>query len=491
MASRLKIFHKGLILVSVPLAVELIFIGVLVVMLKHADEATQREAKCREIVAETNNMSKSFFDVATALVGYKYTHSKMFSGRYNGASGQIPDIFRRLEELTTSDPEQAQHVAKMKDIGKKILDLTKNFTTPDSSAGMMFALDAHSYREQVEGYYDNIVKEASALVQQAKVLEDPAKVEASRQAVLMCLTFGVLFNLGVTFVLSAFFYNSVVRRLSVLSDNNRRMEEKQALNDPMTGDDEIADVDQAFHKMVDALSLAERQKQEFVSMISHDLRTPLTSLNITLELIGKGKFGALTEKGQSRVRDLVEEVERLIRLINELLDIQKIQSGFMKLNLSDVSLLSVIDSAVTAVNSLAEVKGVVIVSPKEDVRLWADADRLVQVVQNLVSNAIKYSPDNARITIAIETLPRSIRVTISDQGRGIPNQQLDKIFEPYQQVYASDSSPSRGTGLGLTVCKQVIEAHDGTIGVESKVGAGSTFWFVLPLRAKSVSAASI
>ncbi len=224
----------------------------------------------------------------------------------------------------------------------------------------------------------------------------------------------------------------------------------------------------------------ERMKREFVSMISHDLRSPLTSLQGTLSLLETARFGNLNDKGVAMVRRADYDLVRLIQLIDGLLDLEKMQAGKMKLELNTVDLLSVIERSVNSISYLLEQKNTKIEMPDKPVEVFADASKLVQVVVNLLSNAVKFSPKDSTITISCEDLEPYAEVRIKDQGRGIPASKLNSVFERFQQVEAKDHSEKGGKGLGLTICKSIVEAHGGTIGVESVEGAGSTFWFRIP-----------
>lgn len=224
----------------------------------------------------------------------------------------------------------------------------------------------------------------------------------------------------------------------------------------------------------------ERMKREFVAMVSHDLRSPLTSLQGTLSLLETTRFGNLNDKGIAMVRRADFDLVRLIQLIDGLLDLEKMQAGKMTLDKNSVELLSVIERSVNSVSYLLEQKNIEVERPDKPVEVFADASKLVQVVINLLSNAIKFSPRDSKIAITCEDFDAYAEIRIKDQGRGIPASKLNSIFERFQQVEAKDHSEKGGKGLGLTICKSIVEAHGGTIGVESSEGAGSTFWFRIP-----------
>lgn len=227
----------------------------------------------------------------------------------------------------------------------------------------------------------------------------------------------------------------------------------------------------------------ERLKREFVAMVSHDLRTPLASLQSTLALITAGALGQLSDRGQRMAKRAEGEAVRLINLIGDLLFIEKMESGKFDIRLEEVDLADILLQSVEAVRKDAETQDVAIETPPTEARLSADPDRLVQVLVNLLTNAIKFSPPKSVISISVQDTPDWLELRVIDHGRGIPPEYRDIVFERFGQVAVSDSREKCGTGLGLPICKLIVEGHRGRIGVESTNGHGSTFWVRIPKSA--------
>ncbi|MBD2437982.1 response regulator [Nostoc sp. FACHB-110] len=226
----------------------------------------------------------------------------------------------------------------------------------------------------------------------------------------------------------------------------------------------------------------ERMKDEFVSVVSHELRTPLTSIHGSLGMLTSGLLKPDSEQGKRLLQIATDSTERLVRLINDILDIERIESGKVKMERETCNLEDLIQSAVNVMQPLAQKAQVNLSVSSLSVRLWADPDRIVQTLTNLLSNAIKFSPPGETVNLEIQPQQDEVVIQVKDQGRGIPADKLDSIFERFQQVDSSDSRNHDGTGLGLAICKSIVQQHGGQIWVESTVGEGSTFYFTLPVQ---------
>lgn len=231
---------------------------------------------------------------------------------------------------------------------------------------------------------------------------------------------------------------------------------------------------------------SERLKREFISMVSHELRTPLTSIHGALGLIAGGVAGQL----QSNVKKLMDialnNSERLISLINDILDIEKIESGKMSFIIKPLNIVSLVEQSIESNKAYADRFKVTFrinidsnVHERET-KVKGDYDRLVQVMTNLLSNAAKFSPTDEVVIISVERFNRTIRVSVKDKGPGIPGEFYNRIFQKFAQADSSDTRQKGGTGLGLSISRAIIEKLGGKIGFESEIGKGATFYFELP-----------
>lgn len=224
----------------------------------------------------------------------------------------------------------------------------------------------------------------------------------------------------------------------------------------------------------------ERMKREFVAMISHDLRSPLMSVQVFLQLLSSDHFGEMPEQVAKRARMSASDTSRLINLINNLLDIEKMEDGQMKVFRQPVEVKYLLERCRDAVESLAERSQISLEMSTSEEVVNVDEGLMIQVLVNLLSNAIKFSPAHSVVRVDFtEKEGEGARFAVVDRGRGIPRDKLEIIFDRFKQVEADDARKKGGSGLGLAICKTIVEAHGGKIGVESEDGKGSTFWFTV------------
>jgi PAS domain S-box-containing protein len=231
----------------------------------------------------------------------------------------------------------------------------------------------------------------------------------------------------------------------------------------------------------------ERLKRDFVAMVSHDLRTPLTSISGFLTLLRSGKYNELSPAGLESLRSADASVGRLMSMVNDLLDIERVESGLLDLNLGPLTVEGLVESVFAMLEPIAREKRIELVAPtNKDLEFVGDADRLNQVLVNLVSNAIKFSEPESKIVIDAIENATNVRIEVRDTGRGVPEHLKPAIFERFRQVDPSDAAKRKGTGLGLAISKAIVERHGGSIGVEDNSSdsqggkKGSVFWFTLP-----------
>ncbi|CAN5297582.1 hypothetical protein BH10CYA1_BH10CYA1_28980 [soil metagenome] len=610
MQLNLKLSHKALILIAVPLLFEVVFISAMAWLVYSAEQEAHRELMSKEIIATADNIGSLTEEAFISLYSYNKDRDPIALKRYRTKMDAIKDSLKDLLVMTAGQPQEHELVLKAQASSKEGEDLG------DFVIGLM---ERHEHLEKIDEIASNqppfrmrVFNVSRALT---SLIHRLARLERDQSQVVSLRTFRDLeqpvllaaFTLSVMIAvaLALFFNAGTAKRLRVLMDNSNRLARGATLSERLRGHDELAELDRVFHTMATALQQAmmkeraivenavdvictvdekmffksvspaakevfgqepddlvgsrlaslivaedieratedfarvrkeadapffenrvkrqdqlvdvrwsvhwsesekvyycvvsditarrevERLKQEFVSMMSHDLRTPLMSIQASLSLLSVGASGDLPPSAKRNVLDAERNISYIISLINSLIDVERMDSAKLQVHAAPTELLPLMEAAIQAVRSLATNKGIALECTKvdPDIEVNADGDRVIQVLINLVSNALKFSPRDTTIQlIAIFNGDGNVEVQVSDQGRGIPAADLNSVFERFKQVKEIDATRHKGSGLGLAICKSIVEAHGGTIGVRSVEGEGTTFWFTLPLVDETISA---
>lgn len=490
----LNLSTKGKILVGIPLVMQVVSVIVLFWMLGNANQQTTKAEQSKQVMLDSLAMTRKLYETENALYEYleqvRHDAAHKSSQKYSQLAATIPGQLQRLETLAQGSPAREKLIGRLvKEVKRleRIMDAVKKaLENEDLSTVFTLGVIMQTGHGPLNKISD-ILEELTLLEQPNQQLERDAKLV--RQKVQSLLIGSVAFNAIVVLLLLRVFHQNTISRLSVLVDNTRRFAESKELKPRLVGNDELAALDLVFHEMVGAARAARQReaeliemKQQVMAMVSHDLRSPLTALQATLTMLNNGQYGSLSELGQQRVQTSDESLKRLIRMINDLLDLEKLEAGKMVLDLQVIPIVVLLTRSVEAVEQLATEKEVQIQYPEDtELEVKADADRLIQVLVNLLSNAIKYSPESGTISIECSATKSEVEVRVTDQGPGVPEDCRERIFERYKQVESSTAHKGKGgTGLGLAICKLIMEMHQGTIGVTSHAQGGSTFWFKIP-----------
>jgi two-component system sensor histidine kinase GlrK len=245
---------------------------------------------------------------------------------------------------------------------------------------------------------------------------------------------------------------------------------------------EIRDLAQALNSMSEKLAALDRMKADFFASMSHELRTPLTSIKEGTGLLLEGIGGPISDRQRRLLDILAEESQRLIKLVNSLLDLSKMEAGMMTYDFELGTVEPLIEQAIAEIMPLVEAKQIKIesrfVTPLPAVRI--DPERLLQVLRNLLGNAVKFAPHGGAVSVSAERTSNGLEIAVKDSGMGIPAENLQAIFEKFNQVNQLNGPARHGTGLGLAIAKSIISSHGGSVWAKSQLGQGSTFTFVLP-----------
>ncbi|HEY7319337.1 MAG TPA: ATP-binding protein [Candidatus Binatia bacterium] len=350
-----------------------------------------------------------------------------------------------------------------------------------------------AHRDYPQGWYNReksqITDKVLALLEQLRVerqqgtyrkVRELADAGArARDAALTITIASLLFIL----ILSLLMARSITRPIAILKNKTReiaggRFEADLRLSSPP----EMAELAASFNLMCRKLSEIDKMKSDFFASMSHELRTPLTSIKEGTGLLLEGVGGVTTEKQRKLLTILAEESNRLIGLVNSLLDLSKMEAGMMNYSFEKASLTPLIKKAVSEITPLIEAKGIQLEAevPATLPAVKVDPERILQALRNLIGNAVKFTPRAGRIKVAARPITGKVEVSVRDTGPGIAAENLKTIFDKFHQGNSGGTFSANGSGLGLAIAKHIIVSHGGEIWAENHPDQGSTFKFVLP-----------
>ena len=480
---KLNITRKGLVLISIPFIFEIAFVLLLFWVVQDTEKNVKLAERGRSYAATCTELGSLLLDQGKSLFFFRNVQpDQKLIASFDRKILASQRVREKLKQLSIGDPAReaqtellckgcAELDVELGHMRAWVVDHAGPYSEIPTPVGWArFGKAFLKFKSSLDEITEREQEEAALL---------PDADAQGRAFIRNVLVGGLVGNIALTIWVLSLFSKDFAQRMATLSDNAVRLAKRQRLNPPIRGADELAQLDATFHKVAGELVHAEQMKQEFVQMISHDLRTPLTSLQTTLALAANGSYGELSERGSLRIAQSEESVQRLIELINQLLDLEKIEAGNLQLEVRPVQVSKIMDRALASVQGYADKQRVVLdcLEADELPDLIGDEQRLVQVIVNLLGNAIKFSPGGGRVVLSAKHSGlTAVQIDVTDEGPGIQSDQLAAVFDRFQQV-----GPARGgTGLGLAICKAIVEAHGGSIAVVSEVGEGSTFSLVIP-----------
>jgi signal transduction histidine kinase len=475
------ITKQGILLITIPLVFEIVFVLSLSALLRQGDEQRKEFAQSTEFVAGVSQLTQKVMEAVLTLSVWKTTRSEEYAKKFDSIVATLPEVNANLASLSHGDTVREKHAAALKESEERIFKLISGFRHP-AAVAMMILMDPMIYRRDLSQALAAFINETTSIAeeQKAKQQQNARRDEKFHQLVGMTLMFGIGLNIIISLLMVHIFSRRITSRLAIVSDNCRRFVARTSLHEPVGGSDEIADLDLHIHDMEKTVRAAEQRRDEYVQMVNHDLRSPLTAIQTILAGTMKGLYGELTEKGKTRIEDAKLDANRLLELINEAMEVDRIDSGQFQLNRAPLDLTNLISDVTTSLNPLMEQKHMSFVMEPLDVEVNADRARLFRVLANIIDNAIKYSPESSTIRVVLKQSKNEVMVEVADQGPGISASETEKMFKAYERGEHGSAKNPGGKGLGLAVCKKIVEAHGGRIGAQKGLRKGAIIWFTIP-----------
>jgi signal transduction histidine kinase len=456
-------------------------------------EATQREARSKDVTVASLQLERLVSDVESGFLGFTVTRSESALDPYRSARKALPIRMGRLQAVVADDPSQR---ARAKVLAARIQEYVTFFVAqlipllreePGLTNDAGLAQSGKLQTDEIGRLFRNFrAAENKLAADAASDAEGRTKLAVIVGAVAVGVSMALITLFGIVLA------RSIGRPIrAAASGANRIAGGELSLRLPPEGPGEVGELIRAFNSMAERLEQgrkeleaqneelreSERMKTELVSIVSHELRTPLASVLGFTALLLKRDFDPPTRRHYLGIVDV--QARRLAALLEDFLDVQRIEHEGVDLATEMVDLAALLDEQAQLYAAQSPKHRLEVELAERPLTVRGDPNRLAQVVGNLLSNAIKYSPDGGTVELVAARSGDGVRIAVRDEGRGIPTNQQDRIFTKFFRGDAGATGIT-GTGLGLAVSREIVEAHGGTIGFDTDPGEGSTFWLVLP-----------
>ena len=474
----MKITQKFLLFGLVPVAAQAAICLQMFALLRSVEFYAEQEAKQSLISRKLAESISQSVEVAVGVGAYANYQAEGTAAFLQIASDRLEKRMNELLDLAKDDPETLADVKKMAEFGRNSKDqyLALKGADPIGTSTVMKSINDDAFKNG-----QTFVRRARSITkilerEDARLKQTREKSKAKRGEVKRLIWVELALCICILITFYFLFRYDFGRRFSYLL----QIASELALDKPQTrtisGTDELGELSKALNDAAQTRREATSQKQMLFQMVTHDLRSPLMAACVLVDTILNDSSG-VAEQRQKRLENLEKSLQRVVGLTNDLLTIEKLSAGAIELRRVKADFKETIDQSIDTVLPLAEQNQCTIVNHSPSLLVSIDEDRVLQVLVNLLANAIKFSPANAKVDVTATIDGDFMRVEVLDRGSGITGTDLQKIFSPFQQ--GDTSNVASGFGLGLAIAKLLVALHDGEIGAQSRPGGGTIFWFSL------------
>ncbi len=486
---RFTLEQKGFVVIGLPLLIQLVTVSFLVTILFQARANYLREAKINDVARIATVLPQALLQCGHQCVSSYFFKDTRSTQKATQSVKRLNRLSEQLLQAADGDPDLMARVARMEQASHALIQEFSNYneeiSRPDRIVG---GLDRLGMLKRLNAGVNILLAEATAITEiQRQEQTREWQLLSQEQAIIALVVVALTLNVLTAMATAWFFNRDISRRLQIICANVERIGRHQQLLTPLGGGDELTTLDNYFHKMARALDYAGIEKRQFVELFEERLREPLINFKGAVSRIGSGAFGALTDQGLARLSGSKQSAQRLIALLSELIDIENLESGQIALRKSQCLPRDLFSETIGLVQELATAQGCLIKidaphnSAVYDFAFTGDFERLVRVLTNILANAIKFSYPGKPIILGCMRADEELIFSICNQGKVIPSTMKNKVFARFEQVDQSvDTSKQAGTGLGLYISREIVEAHGGKIWFESNEQAGTTFFFAIP-----------
>lgn len=473
---------QSLFLVGLLLAGELLFVSVLVWQLRETESEIAREAHLKDIFRRSQTLVYMLNDYQEDLESWFKTRDAKVELAIAKKENEMSEACAWLEENLKEFPELRAQVIELEDLQEKlfkIVRLSKKVLASMTEKMQLFAFvqrfsgKGESIRREWEHKSVNLLHDEEGLLDTFPELQ-----QRRRESLRFVICCGLAGNILSVALLAVFFVRSISSRLALLVENTKRISAKSALLRPISGSDEIASLDASMHEMADAIETAQRERQAFLAMVSHELRTPLMSVSATFELLSAGLLGKLGDSASEIADESEMLLQRLLSLINDLLDLEKLEAGKISFQKKVFYLESAIEKAIERVADRACARRVLISDLECDTEIECDLERFVQALSNILLNAVQHAPEKSTVEISVTESENAVEIAVMDSGVGVPAELEKHLFERFRKEPGSEKILK---GMGLPIASKLISGMGGSLAYEARPEGGAKFTIKMSL----------